>query len=73
MTLNGKEFNNKGQFPYQTVNLDDNVICFDDMERTFKFESLFSIITGNLVLNKKNKQPIEIPFNQSPKKRLPGI
>ena len=67
VTLNGKEFNNKGQFPYQTVNLDDNVICFDDMERTFKFESLFSIITGNLVLNKKNKQPIEIPFNQSPK------
>ena len=66
-TLNGKEFNNKGQFPYQTVELDDNVICFDDMERTFKFETLFSIITGNLVLNKKNKQPIEIPFNQSPK------
>lgn len=66
-TLNGKEFNNKGQFPYQTIELDDNVICFDDMERTFKFESLFSIITGNLVLNKKNKQPIEIPFSQSPK------
>jgi hypothetical protein len=66
-TLNGKEFNNKGQFPYQTIELDDNVICFDDMERTFKFETLFSIITGNLVLNKKNKQPIEIPFNISPK------
>lgn len=66
-TLNGKEFNNKGQFPYQTIELDDNVICFDDMERTFKFETLFSIITGNLVLNKKNKQPIEIPFNHSPK------
>lgn len=67
VTLNGKEFNNKGQFPYQTINLDDNVICFDDMERTFKFESLFSIITGNLVLNKKNLQPIEIPFERSPK------
>ena len=66
-TLNGKEFNNKGQFPYQTVNLDDNVICFDDMERRFKFETLFSIITGSLVLNKKNKQPIEIPFHKSPK------
>lgn len=66
-TLNGKEFNNKGQFPYQTIELDDNVICFDDMERTFKFETLFSIITGNLVLNKKNKQPIEIPFSISPK------
>lgn len=66
-TVNGKEFNNKGQFPYQTINLDDNVICFDDMERRFKFETLFSIITGNLVLNKKNLQPIEIPFSRSPK------
>lgn len=67
VTLNGKEFNNKGQFPYQTINLDDNVICFDDMDRNFKFETLFSIITGNLVLNKKNLQPIEIPFTKSPK------
>lgn len=66
-TLNGKEFNNKGQFPYQTINLDDNIICFDDMERSFKFESLFSIITGDLTLNKKNLQPIVIPFNKSPK------
>jgi hypothetical protein len=67
VTLNGKEFNNKGQFPYQTINLDDNIICFDDMDRSFKFETLFSIITGNLVLNKKNLQPIEIPFSRSPK------
>lgn len=67
VTLNGKEFDNKGQFPYQTINLDDNIICFDDMDRTFKFESLFSIITGNLTLNKKNLQPIEIPFEESPK------
>ena len=67
VTLNGKEFDNKGSFPYQTINLDDNIICFDDMERTFKFESLFSIITGNLTLNKKNLQPIEIPFAESPK------
>jgi hypothetical protein len=67
VTLNGKEFNNKGQFPYQTINLDDNIICFDDMERSFKFETLFSVITGNLTLNKKNLQPIEIPFSKSPK------
>lgn len=66
-TLNGKEFDNKGNFPYDTVSLDDNVICFDDMERTFKFETLFSIITGNLTLKKKFQQPIVIPFERSPK------
>ena len=66
-TLNGKEFDNKGNFPYDTVSLDDNVICFDDMERTFKFETLFSIITGDLTLKKKFQQPIVIPYQQSPK------
>lgn len=66
-TLNGKEFDNKGNFPYDTVSLDDNVICFDDMERKFKFETLFSIITGNLTLKKKFQQPIVVPFERSPK------
>lgn len=67
VTLNGKEFDNKGNFPYDVVNLDDNIICFDDMERTFKLETLFSIMTGNLTLKKKFQQPIEIPFVKSPK------
>ena len=66
-TLNGKEFNNKGDFPYDVVSLDDNIICFDDMERTFKYESMFSITTGNLTLKKKFQQPIIIPFEKSPK------
>src|SRR5690606_1463632 len=66
-TLNGKEFDNKGNFPYDTVSLDDNVICFDDMERTFKYVSMFSITTGNLTLKKKFQQPIVIPFERSPK------
>ena len=66
-TLNGKEFNNKGQFPYQTVNLDDNILVFDDLTRNFKFEDLFSVITGDLTLNKKNLQPIVIPYEFSPK------
>lgn len=66
-TLNGKEFNNKGQFPYQTVNLDDNILVFDDLTRNFKFEELFSIVTGDLTLNKKNLQPIVIPYERSPK------
>lgn len=67
VTLNGKEFDNKGNFPYDVVNLDDNVICFDDMDRNFKLEMLFSIMTGNLTLKKKFQQPIEIPFVRSPK------
>jgi len=66
-TLNGKSFNGKGQFPYDIVNLDDNILVFDDLERTFKFDSLFSIITGDLTLNKKNLQPIVIPYEISPK------
>jgi len=66
-TLNGKEFDSKGNFPYDTISLDDNIICFDDMERNFKFESLFSLITGDMTLKKKFQQPIVIPYSDSPK------
>ena len=66
-TINGKAFDGKSQFPYDTVSLDDNIICFDDMDRNFKFESLFCIVTGDLVLNKKNLQPVIVPYSRSPK------
>ena len=66
-TLNGKQFNQGGDFAYQTVTLDDNILCFDDLDRNFKFEEMFSVITGDLILNKKGIQAIVIPYERSPK------
>jgi hypothetical protein len=66
-TINGKGFDPSTQFAYQTVNTDTQVLLFDDIDKNFKFENLFSLITEGLTIEKKGKDAIKIPFNESPK------
>ena len=66
-TINGKGFDPTTQFAYQTVNTDTQVLLFDDIDRNFKFENLFSLVTEGLTIEKKGKDAIKIPFNESPK------
>lgn len=65
--FDGKNFKINDTFLYQNVDIDTNVIFIDDVEKNFKFTSLFSILTGALQVNKKNKPQIIIPFDRSPK------
>jgi len=65
--IDGKSFNFEKSFAYQTVSVDTQVLCFDDVKKHFDFERLFSVITEGLVLEKKNKDAIKIPFSKSPK------
>jgi len=66
-TINGKGFDPNTQFAYQTVNTDTQVLLFDDIDKNFKFENLFSLITEGLTIEKKGKDAIKIPFAESPK------
>jgi len=65
--IDGKSFNFERSFAYQTVSVDTQILCFDDVKKYFDFERLFSVITEGLTLEKKNKDAIKIPFNKSPK------
>jgi len=65
--LDGKNFDPNKQFAFQTVSSDTQIVLFDDIKKDFKFENLFSIITGDFVIEKKGKDAIKIPFEQSPK------
>lgn len=65
--LDGKSFKPSEQFAFQNVDHDTDIIYIDDVERGFKFSSLFSIITGPLPVNKKNRDQILIPFSRSAK------
>jgi hypothetical protein len=68
VTIDGKSFDaNKSDFVYQRVNLDTQILAFDDVKRKFNFESLFSLITEGITVNRKNKDEIFIPFEKSPK------
>jgi hypothetical protein len=65
--FDGKNFRLNDTFVFQNVDLDTNIIFVDDVERHFKFNGLFSILTNSLLINKKNKPQIILPFERSPK------
>lgn len=67
LLIDGKNFRFDKAFAFQSVNLDTEVIFFDDVRKNFQFEKLFSILTGGLTVEKKNRQEFYIPFNEVPK------
>lgn len=65
--IDGKQFQHSKTFAYQRVSADTQVIAYEDVNKGFDFERLFSIITEGITLEKKNKDEIFIPFEKSPK------
>jgi len=65
--LDGKQFDFKKSFPFQTVGVDTQILDFDDVKKNFDFEGMFSLITEGITLEKKNKDAIHIPFRDTPK------
>jgi len=68
VTINGKKFDPNGSdFVYQRINVDTQILAFDDVKKNFSFDALFSIITEGIEVNQKNKAEFVIPFERSPK------
>jgi hypothetical protein len=65
--LDGKSFDDKKSFPYQTVNIETEILVFDDVKKNFDFENKFSLVTEGLTLERKNKDAIKLSVEQSPK------
>lgn len=65
--IDGKNMRFSDPFLFQNVDPDTAIIFIDDVEKNFKFNSLFSIITGPMQINKKNKPQTIIPFERSAK------
>lgn len=66
-SVDGKMFKFDRSFLYQRVNLDTQILAFEDVQQGFDFERLFSVITDGIEVEKKGKDSIYIPFEQSPK------
>jgi hypothetical protein len=65
--IDGKLFDGKKSFPYQTVSLDTKILVFDDVVKNFNFEEKFSLVTEGLTLERKNKDAIKLNVHDSPK------
>ena len=65
--LDGKSFDDKKSFPYQTISQDTQILVFDDVKKNFDFESKFSLVTEGITLERKGKDAIKLNVEQSPK------
>jgi len=65
--LDGKTFDDKKSFPYQTVSPECQVLVFDDVVKNFSFENKFSLVTEGMTLERKNKDAIKLKVEESPK------
>lgn len=65
--LDGKTFDDKKSFPYQTVSQDTQILVFDDVKKGWDFESKFSLVTEGMTLERKNKDAIKLSVEESPK------
>lgn len=66
-SLDGKTFSFGDQFKYQTISADCQILVFDDVRKNFDFESLFSLITEGITLERKGQLAIKLPVKKSPK------
>lgn len=66
-TEEGKTFSFDKNFVYQKVNTDTKLLFFQDVNKSFDFERLFSVLTDGISIEKKGKDAIYIPFVDSPK------
>ncbi len=65
--VNGKTINPKDKFFLSGLKSHHKIMFIDDVPRSFDFEGLYSIITGDMPIEKKYKNANVIKFEDSPK------
>ncbi|MBQ6083329.1 MAG: toprim domain-containing protein [Bacteroidales bacterium] len=57
----------KWEFVFQRVKFDSDIVNIDDLNSAVDMNKFLSVITGNLQVNRKNKDEFVIPYERSPK------
>jgi hypothetical protein len=65
--MDGKKIDFRDRFVYQQVELSTQIIDFNDVKENFDFESLFSVVTDAINVEKKNSHKYTIDFENAPK------
>ena len=63
----GKQFTLDKNFAFQSVSPDCDIVHIGDVPKDFPFESLYNIITDIFRIEQKFKNPINLPYEKSPK------
>lgn len=63
----GKKYNPNEVFVFDDIRPHHRLLYFDDVKKNFPFEEFYSLITGNLKINRKYQDSTLIPFSLTPK------
>lgn len=66
-TIDGKTFKADKSFAMQRIKLSTKLIIFQDLQKGFDIEKLYSMITEGITVEKKNKDELYIQYEDSPK------
>jgi hypothetical protein len=66
-TIDGKSYDHRRWFRFSSVNLSTDLLLFDDIQKNFDFEQLFPLMTTGMQIQRKYKDDVFIPYEQSPK------
>jgi len=67
VTIDGKKFDPKDKFQYQRLTADTQVLAYQDVDKNFNFEVLFSMLTDGMTVEGKNQKQLYFPFENIPK------
>lgn len=65
--IDGKKFDPKDKFVYQRVTPDTQILAYQDIDKSFRFDLLFSQITDGMTVEMKNQKQMYFPFEEIPK------
>jgi len=64
----GKTYNQRNnRFVFQSVTKATKVYAIEDVKPQFLFEGFYNVVTGQMSIEQKGRQPFIIPFEDSPK------
>jgi hypothetical protein len=67
LRIDGRNFSFDSQFAFQQAEVGTQIIDFNDVRERFPFERLFSVITDDFPIERKNQDRVTIDFEDSPK------
>jgi len=65
--FNGKNVRTEDKFFFSGLKPENKIMFFDDVTKSFSFESFYSMITGDMPIERKYKDPTVLDYQDSPK------
>jgi len=65
--IDGKKYDQREWFGLSSVELNTELLLFDDVQKNFNFELIFPLMSTGMFIRRKYKNHVFVPFEKSPK------